>query len=203
MGSPGEVDRAVAAIRAGRLVVMPTDTVYGLVCTASSEQPARDLYRLKGRAEIQPTALVARSVDWLLECIPELRGRSAEIVRALLPGPFTLVLPNPAQRFHWLGGGHPEVVGVRVPILSGPGRAVLDAAGVIVATSANLPGGDDPRRVEDVPERIRAGIAVLVDGGELSGTPSTVIDLTADEPQVLRAGAGDAADALGRIAGLS
>ena len=203
MRSSVEVDRAVAAIRAGGLVVIPTDTVYGLACTAYREQPARDLYRLKGRSDIQPTALVAASVDWLLECVPELRGRSGTIARALLPGPYTLVLPNPAQRFPWLGGEQPGSIGVRVPALEGPGRVVLDAAGAIVATSANLPGEADPRRLDDVPAQIRDGVAAIVDGGELSGIPSTVIDLTTPEARVLRAGAGDVDDALARIAALS
>ncbi len=203
MGSAEDVDRAVAAIRAGQLVVMPTDMVYGLVCSADLETAARDLYRLKGRAEIQPTAVVARSVDWLLECIPELRGHTAALVRALLPGPYTLVVPNPAQRFGWLAGGRRSSIGVRVPALAGPGRAVLDAAGAVAATSANLPGGDDPRRAGDVPAQIRAGVAAIVDGGELSGIPSTVIDLTSGAPLILRAGAGDVAGALARIAALS
>jgi L-threonylcarbamoyladenylate synthase len=203
MRSSVEVDRAVAAIRAGGLVVIPTDTVYGLACTAYREQPARDLYRLKGRSDIQPTALVAASVDWLLECVPELRGRSGTIARALLPGLYTLVLPNPAQRFPWLGGEQPGSIGIRVPALEGPGRVVLDAAGAIVATSANLPGEADPRRLDDVPAQIREGVAAIVDGGELSGIPSTVIDLTTPEARVLRAGAGDVDDALARIAALS
>ena len=202
MGDGGDVGSAIAAIRAGGLVVMPTDTVYGLVCTAYREAPARELYRLKGRAAGQPTALVAASVDLLLECVPELQGRGGTIARALLPGPFTLVLRNPAYRFGWLSGERPDTIGVRVPALEGPGRAVLDGAGAIAATSANVVGGADPIRPADVSAQIRAGIEVLVDGGVLPGVPSTVIDLTTEAPRVLRAGAGDAADALERIAAL-
>ena len=195
-----EVEAVVHAIREGALAVLPRDTVYGLVCTALLEQPAADLYRLKGRNEIQPTALVAASVDVLLECIPEFRGRPAAIARALLPGPFTLVLPNPARRFGWLSGSLPETIGVRVPALVGPTAEVVDRLGVIVATSANLPGGPDPRRLDEVPAQIRAGVAAALDGGELPGTPSTVIDLTGTEPVILRAGAGDPEAALARIA---
>ena len=195
-----EVEAVVHAIREGALAVLPMDTVYGLVCTALLEQPAADLYRLKGRNEIQPTALVAASVDVLLEYIPELRGRPAAIARALLPGPFTLVLPNPARRFGWLAGSLPKTIGVRVPALVGPTAEVVDRLGVIVATSANLPGGPDPRRLDEVPAQIRAGVAAALDGGELPGTPSTVIDLTGTEPVILRAGAGDPEAALARIA---
>ena len=193
------VGRAVAALRAGELVIVPTDTVYGLGATAASEEPARRLYRLKGRDEIQPTAVLAGSVDWLLEHVPELVGRPAAIARALLPGPFTLVLPNPARRFAWLNGVRPDAIGVRVPALSGPVAEVLEQVGAIVATSANLPGGPDPCTSSEVPQALREGVAVVIDGGRLPGIASTVIDFTAAEPVVLRRGAGDVDEALSRV----
>src|SRR5207247_5839654 len=83
---------AAAAIRAGRLVVLPTDTVYGLCADPEREDAAREVARLKGRAERQPIALLAGDVDRLLERVPEL---DADVLRALLPGPYTLILPNP------------------------------------------------------------------------------------------------------------
>ncbi len=200
--SSDDVDRAVAALRGGDLVVLPTDTVYGLAAIAYREEPVRKLYRLKGRDELQPTALVAATVDWLLECIPELRGRAGTIARALLPGPYTLVLPNPARRFRWLAGPRADTIGVRVPDLAGLAADILAGAGAIAATSANLAGGPDPRRLEDVPEQIRSRVACVVDGGELDGIPSTVIDCTGAAPVVLRTGAGDADAALARLASL-
>jgi L-threonylcarbamoyladenylate synthase len=194
------VGEAVEALRAGRLAVVPTDTVYGLAATPYRVAPALELYRLKGRPATQPTALLAPDLDMLFECVPELRGRSGTIARALLPGPYTLVLPNPAKRFAWLCGETPEAIGVRVPDLAaGPGRDVLVRAGALVATSANLAGGPEPRRLADVPEAIRAA-CVLVDGGELPGTSSTVLDFTGAEPRVLREGAAPAAEALARVA---
>jgi L-threonylcarbamoyladenylate synthase len=193
-----DVDAAVAAIRAGQPVVLPTDTVYGLCATPYSEAPVRRLYRLKGRGEEQPTALLARDLDFLLELVPELRGRAATVARALLPGPYTLVLPNPARRFRWLSGTRPETIGIRVPALDGPVREVLEQVGTVAATSANLAGGPDPRRLDDVPEEIRRAAGALVDGGELPGTASTVLDLTEREPRVLRAGAVPAEEALER-----
>jgi L-threonylcarbamoyladenylate synthase len=195
-----EVDAAVEAIRAGRLAVIPTDTVYGLATSPYSEAPVRRLYRAKGRDDLQPTALVAADLDLLLECVPELRGRAGTIARALLPGPFTLILPNPACRFRWLTGTTPEAIGVRVPALAGPGGEVLAKVRAVAATSANLPGEPDPRRLDDVPQELRAAAAALVDGGELPGAPSTVIDFTGPEPVVLREGAAPAADAL-RVVG--
>ena len=195
-----EVATVARAIRDGALAVLPMDTVYGLVCTAFQQQPAIDLYRLKGRAEMQPTAFLASSVDVLLECIPELHGRPEMIARTLLPGPFTLVLPNPARRFSWLSESRPATIGVRVPTLTGLTAEIVGQLGAIVATSANLSGGADPRRLDEVPAEIRAGVVAALDGGELPGTPSTVIDLTGRDPVILRAGAGDPEEALARIA---
>jgi L-threonylcarbamoyladenylate synthase len=193
------IEEAVGAIRAGKPVVLPFDTVYGLAADPYRDEPARRLYRLKGREATQPTALVATSLDFMLECVPELRGRTASLARLLLPGPVTLVVPNPARRFRWITGSNQDAIGVRVPDLDGPGGQVLERVGALVATSANLPGGRDPMRVEELSEEIRAGAAAVVDGGELPGTPSTVIDLTGSEPRVLREGALPAEEALRRL----
>jgi L-threonylcarbamoyladenylate synthase len=193
------VDDAIDGIRAGRSIVLPTDTVYGLCATPYSAAPVQEMYRLKGRDEGQPTALMVSSVEKLLECVPELRGRADAAVQAFLPGPFTLIVPNPAQRFRWLTGTSPDTIGVRVPELVRGARAVLDRAGALAATSANRPGEADPRRLEDVPEEIRAVCAAVVDGGELPGIPSTVVDLSGPEPRVVREGAVSAADALERL----
>jgi L-threonylcarbamoyladenylate synthase len=191
-----DVGAAVDAIREGRLAIVPTDTVYGLAASAYSEGPVRRLYRAKGREEIQPTALVASTVDMLLECVPELRGRGAVIARALLPGPLTLVLPNPARRFRWLAGAQPDTIGVRVPLLEGKAHDLLSRLGAMVATSANLPGGPDPGTIGEVPEEIRQAADAIVDVGPLPGTPSTVIDFTGSEPMVLREGAVSTDEAL-------
>ena len=192
------VDESVEAIRAGKPVVLPTDTVYGL-CATPYREPVLGMYRLKGRDEQQPTAFLSSDLDLILECVPELRGRAGALARALLPGALTLVLPNPARRFPWLTGSRPDTIGVRVPALEGAARSVIGRVGVVAATSANLAGGPDPHRLDDVPEEIRSGCAVLVDGGELPGTPSTVVDLTGPAPKILREGAVPAAEVLDRI----
>jgi L-threonylcarbamoyladenylate synthase len=178
-----------AALRDGRLAIVPTDTVYGLAATPYDPAPVSRLYEAKGRGPGQPTALVTASVEVLFECLPELRGQTGQALRALLPGPFTLVVPNPARRFAWLCGERPDAIGVRVPAAVGVARELLDRVGALAATSANLPGGADPRRPEDVPPELRAAVAAMLDGGELPGIPSTVVDLTGAEPVVLREGA--------------
>jgi len=198
-----DVAAAIAALRAGRLAVVPTDTVYGLAADGESEAAARALYEVKGRDQVQPTAVLFASVRVLLERVPELPPDAVRAARALLPGPVTLVLPNPPRRYGWLNAERPDAIGVRVPAVAGPGARVLDALGTLVATSANLPGGPDPRHLVDVPPELLAAVDAVVDGGELPGTPSTVIDLTGHAPRILREGALPAVEALARLDALT
>ena len=184
------VEKAVEAIGEGRPVVLPTDTVYGLCTTPLAPE---SLSRLKGREAGQPIALLASEVDMLLELVPEL---PEAIVRALLPGRLTLIFANPERRFPLLSPQ--DTIGVRVPELRGAARRIVTRAGAVAATSANLHGGPDPRRLDQVPEVIREH-SVLIDAGELPGVPSTVVDLTGDEPRILREGAVPASEILGRL----
>ena len=189
-------DEVIAALGAGLPVLLPTDTVYGLAASPAQERYADALYALKGREQRQPVALVAASVERLLEVVPEL---DRTIVHALLPGAFTLVLPNPAHRYPWLTGERPDTIGVRVPAVGGDALRVLDAVGCVAATSANDPGGPDPVSLADVPARIRAGCGAELDVGRLPGIASTVLDFTGPEPRVLREGAAPSAEALARV----
>jgi L-threonylcarbamoyladenylate synthase len=160
---------AVAALRAGRAVILPTDTVYGLCALPEYEDV---LYELKDRDRAKPIALLAADVDTLLVAVP---GLDRSVLERYLPGPYTLVF---------------EAAGVRVPDLPPAAAEVVRAVGVVAATSANRSGVPDPRRVEEIPEEMRAACGAIVDVGELLGIPSTVIDLTGAEPRVLRQGAG-------------
>lgn len=186
------VDDVAAAVEAGELVVIPTDTVYGLACRPDREDAVRALSTLKQRSPEQPIALVACGIEPLLALIPELPV--AELVR----GALTLVLANPARRLPWLGGA--GTIGVRIPEVTGLAAELLVRVGVVAATSANLHGGAEPQRIADVPAEIVAGVAAVLDVGAMPGTPSTVVDLTGAEPRVLREGAVPAAEALARIA---
>jgi L-threonylcarbamoyladenylate synthase len=190
------VDRVIEELRAGRPVLLPTDTVYGL-CSTPGEAEVERLYALKGRRPEQPTALLAATIDQLLGCVPEAREQLL-ILETLLPGPYTLVVRNPERRFGWLAGPDPEALGIRVPSLPPETWRVLDAVGCLAATSANDPGGPDPRALDDVPGRLRDTCAAL-DAGLLPGTPSTVIDFTGAEPRVLREGASPSAEAIALV----
>lgn len=164
------MNAAVAALRAGEAVILPTDTVYGLCVLPEHEDV---LYELKGRDRSKPVALLAADVDALLAVRP---GLDREVLERYLPGAYTLVV-----------GG----VGVRVPNLPPDAAEVVREVGVVAATSANLSGGPDPRRVNDIPEELRAACGVVVDVGDLPGVPSTVIRITDPErPELIRQGAG-------------
>jgi L-threonylcarbamoyladenylate synthase len=190
----------VAALRAGGLVVLPTDTVYGLCAVAHDEAAVARISELKGRPEGMPLAVLAADFDALLAALPELPEIHRVIARAILPGPYTLLVANPARRFRALVPEGPETIGVRVPELPEMTRLLLAEAGPVAATSANRHGEPDPSRLEDVPAEILAGCAASVDGGTLPGTPSTVVDLTGSQARVLREGAVSTSEALETIA---
>ncbi len=144
------VEEAVAAIGEGRPVVLPTDTVYGL---CSSPLAPESLSRLKQRTPDQPIALLASQVEILVELVPEL---PEDVLHSLLPGRLTLIFPNPEQRFPLLAGSRPDTIGVRVPELRGASQRIVTRVGAVAATSANLHGGPDPRRLDEVPEEIQS-----------------------------------------------
>lgn len=168
-------------IRAGGVVVFPSDTVYGLACSPERPEAVARMYALKGRAPDKPSALMYFSLEEALDGVPP---RTAALLRELLPGPLTAVLPDGR--------------GIRVPDL--PRFAGCPP---VLQTSANHAGGPDARRLEDVPADIRAGADEVIDGGELPGTPSTVLDLRGFEDRsewaVLREGA-VAVDRIARVA---
>jgi L-threonylcarbamoyladenylate synthase len=131
---------------------------------------------------------VLGSAEGLRAALPELDVRAVARVGRVLPGPVTLIVPNPAERFAHLCGTTPDRIGVRVPVLPPEVAALADAVGGVALTSANLRGEEPPARLADVPDELRRLCALEIDGGELGGTPSSVIDVTGAEPVVLRRG---------------
>jgi tRNA threonylcarbamoyl adenosine modification protein (Sua5/YciO/YrdC/YwlC family) len=181
----------VEALRAGASVVLPTDTVYGLACAAQLRDACERTLALKGRDLSKPTSILGASLSVVFtRVLGDPGGRAVEQARRLLPGPVTVIVPNPAGLFPWLCGDDPSRIGVRIPVLL-PGVAdAIDGVGVIAATSANLAGQPDPVTLQEVPDAILSRVSVAVDAGPApAGTPSTVVDLTGPEPVILREGA--------------
>ena len=163
----------------GGVAVFPADTVYGLACDPDSREAVERLYRLKGRRPDRPAAVMFFDPELAVAALPELGARTSRALEALLPGGVTLLLPNPAGRFPLAGGG--ETLGLRVPALDGPLAALASVRWPVMQSSANRSGGPDARTLDEVPELIRGAADLVLDAGELPGTPSTVIDLRAYE----------------------
>jgi L-threonylcarbamoyladenylate synthase len=184
--SAGEFERC---IREGGVAVFPADTVYGLACDPVSPAAVERLYALKGRAAGKPAAVMFFELGRALDALPELGRLTRRALERLLPGAVTVLLPNPSARFPLACGADAATLGLRVvqvPSLAGVSVPVLQS-------SANISGAADARRLGDVPETIRTRADLVLGGGELPGTASTVIDLRAYEHEhswrVLRVGA--------------
>jgi L-threonylcarbamoyladenylate synthase len=177
----------------GGVALFPADTVYGLACDADSKEGVRRLYALKRRRPDRPAAVMLFDRELLFAAVPELGPRMRAALERLLPGPVTVLVPNPEHRFPLACGPDPDTLGLRVPLLDGPLVGLAGIKWPVLQSSANLSGAADARAVSDVPEPIRRGVDLVLDAGELPGTPSTVVDLRhyeADETfEVLREGA--------------
>jgi L-threonylcarbamoyladenylate synthase len=168
-------------IAVGGIAVFPADTVYGLACEPDSKEAVQRLYMLKRRRPDKPAAVMFFALDLALAALPELGPRTRSALQALLPGAVTLLLPNPAGRFPLACGPEPLVLGLRVPAWPPALTALADVRWPVLQSSANAAGGPDARRLEEVPEYMRTHCDLVLDGGELPGTPSTVVDLRAYE----------------------
>jgi L-threonylcarbamoyladenylate synthase len=181
----------VRALKDGESVVLPTDTVYGLACAAHLEDACERTLALKGRDLSKPTSIIGASLSIVFtRVLGDLWGRPVQQAKRLLPGPVTVVVPNPAGIFPWLCGDDPSRIGVRVPVLLPAVADAIDEVRVIAATSANLAGQPDPVLLDQVPGEVMSGVSVAIDAGRApAGKPSTVVDLTGPEPVILREGA--------------
>jgi L-threonylcarbamoyladenylate synthase len=188
-----EVETFERCTSVGGVALFPADTVYGLATEPDSREGVYRLYRLKGRPPDRPAAVMFFSLELALAALPELGPRTRHGLERLLPGGVALLVPNPARRFPLACGPEPERLGVRVPLLEGPLEPLAAVRWPVLQSSANPSGAADARRVDEVDERIRAGVDMVLDGGELPGTPSTVVDLTRYEHEghfeLLREGA--------------
>jgi L-threonylcarbamoyladenylate synthase len=191
--TPEEVETLERCISVGGVALLPADTVYAVATEPDSREGVERLYRLKGRAPDKPAAVMFFQLDLALAALPELGPRTRAAVERLLPGALTLLLPNPARRFPLACGPEPERLGVRVPLLEGELASLSAVSWPVLQSSANRSGGPDAARLADVDEELRAGVDLILDGGDLPGTPSTVVDLTSYEQdgswEVLREGA--------------
>ena len=192
-----DAKRLRECVSSGGVAVFPTDTVYGLCCDPEDAVAVSRLYELKGYPPApspeRPAAVMFFALPAALETLAELHDAERAALEALLPGPVTLLLPNRAKRFVPACGPDPATIGLRVPRLPDSLAALGSVAVPVMQSSANLRGESDARTLEEVPKAIREDADLVLDGGELAGKPSTVIDLrgyaSVGRWQILREGA--------------
>jgi L-threonylcarbamoyladenylate synthase len=196
--TPEDVATFERCVAVGGVALFPADTVYGLATEPDSREGVDRLYALKGRRPERPAAVMFFELELALEALPELGPATRAALEQLLPGACTLVVPNPGERYRLACGPQPGRLGLRVPALAGALAPLGAARWPVLQSSANPSGGRDPRRLSDVDQRILDGVDMQLDGGELPGTPSSVVDLTRweshGEHRLLREGAVPAAE---------
>jgi len=181
------VARAAAALAAGRLIVLPTETVYGLACRADDEAALARLVQVKRRAPEKALALLLPAAD-RLAAVAEVSAPAERLAAAFMPGPITLVLRKLPSVSPLVSRGR-DTVGVRVPDLPLT-LAILRACDFpVVATSANLAGEAPATSVSALADELRDAVDVIVDAGPCpGGEASTVVDVTVAPPVILRPG---------------
>jgi L-threonylcarbamoyladenylate synthase len=184
---------AARAVQAGRLVVLPTDTVYGIGCDAFSTPAVRSLLAAKQRGPDMPVPVLVGSwttIDGLVLGVPR---AARDLIEAFWPGGLSLVLPH-APSLKWDLGSTKGTVMLRMP-LHPVALELLRDVGPMAVSSANVSGQPPAASAAEAQEQLGEKVAVYLDGGP-SGEPvaSTVIDLTGDAPRVLREGAVKTAD---------
>lgn len=180
------LDRAVVALRAGEVVALPTDTVYGIGVLPGVPGATARLFSLKGRSLDTPLAVLCADVDQALGLVADASRAVRRVAPALWPGPLTLVLRRRSNLGYELGEPA-ATIGVRCPDHAVV-RALAAHVGPIATTSANPHGEPTPATAAAVAELFGGGVSVVLDGGTCEGRPSTVIDATAAEWRVLRRG---------------
>jgi L-threonylcarbamoyladenylate synthase len=195
------IRQAVDILRSGGLVAYPTDTVYGLGVDPANDEAVRRLFEAKGRDPEQSTPLLIDSAEQLDQIAIEVPDVARRLMEAFWPGALTIVLRK-AQSFRSLAIVG-ETIGVRVPDHPVPRELSRLLGGPITGTSANRSGPNpEPLTAADVREQLGETVDLVVDGGRVAGgTPSTVLDCTAEPVRVVREGAISRAR-LSRVAGV-
>lgn len=189
------VERAAELLLAGEVVVLPTDTVYGIAANAFDPTAVATLLAVKGRDDAIPLPIMIRSPKQLAGLAVGVPAAADRLVAAFWPGPLTLVL-HAQPRLTWDIGRAEGTVALRMP-LDEATLAVIRTVGPIALTAANAVGHEPPRSVADAAEQLGAQVAAYLDVGERPPGPvSTIVDLTRSVPKVLREGAVPAALAL-------
>jgi len=179
---------AAEALRSGGVVLLPTDTVYGIAVVASTPGATGRLFALKERSEGQPVAVLVADRAQALALADAPGDAALRLMERLWPGPLTLVVRRSPTASSLELGGDPATVGLRCPDHDLV-RALATEVGPLATTSANRHGQPTPRTAAEAAASLVGPVDLVVDGGRLGSVASTVVDLTGSEPKVLREGA--------------
>ena len=184
------IREAVSAIRRGDLVVLPTDTVYGIGCDAFTPQAVDRLLAAKGRGRDMPVPVLVGSTSTLGGILDRLPDAARPLIENFWPGALTIVVRHPPS-LAWDLGEARGTVAVRMPD-NDVALELLRETGPLAVSSANRTGLSPATSADQAEEQFGAAVAVYLDAGPCAGpTPSTIVDVTSDTPRLLRAGAID------------
>jgi L-threonylcarbamoyladenylate synthase len=183
---PNALGRALEILQSGALVAFPTDTVYGVGALAFDQRAIESIYAAKDRPMEKAIPVLIGDKEDLSKVADEVPLVALRLIDRFWPGPLTVLVPKKATLPKAISAT--STVGVRVPDHE-VARALLRLAGPMAVTSANISGQSSPTSAQEVLAQLGGRIAMVIDGGETpGGMPSTLVDCTGDEIQVLRAG---------------
>ena len=195
------VEKAIAALKAGELAVLPTETVYGIFADATNEAAVQKLYAVKGRPVEKALNMNVSDYDTILRFSVHQPAYLEKLVQTFLPGPLTIILEASPEVPEWIHVGK-TTVGFRMPSIPAT-QEVIKALGVLVGPSANLTGSPSPRFYDDLTSAILDKAAVALQDDSVSGLDTTILDLSGEKPKILRQGAITAQQLLDAVPELS
>lgn len=183
--SDGDIKKAAEVIQSGGLVIYPTDTIYGLGCSALDDKAVERVFAIKKRDSTNPLSIAVCDLK-MLRRYATFDERAMRVMECFLPGPVTFILRK--KNLPELLTGGLENVGLRIPESRVALKLIMEACVPIVSTSANLSGRQPPKTAEEALAQL-PDVALVLDGGMFTGSPSTIVDLTSEPPRILRKGA--------------
>ncbi|MDT2741892.1 L-threonylcarbamoyladenylate synthase [Lactococcus garvieae] len=195
------VEKAIAALKAGELAVLPTETVYGIFADATNEAAVQKLYAVKGRPVEKALNMNVADYDTILKYSVHQPAYLEKLVQTFLPGPLTIILEASPEVPEWIHVGK-TTVGFRMPSIPAT-QEVIKALGVLVGPSANLTGSPSPRFYDDLTSAILDKAAVALQDDSVYGLDTTILDLSGEMPKILRQGAITAQELLEAVPELS
>ncbi|EKF50589.1 L-threonylcarbamoyladenylate synthase [Lactococcus garvieae] len=195
------VEKAIEALKSGELVVLPTETVYGIFADANNESAVKKLYAVKGRPVEKALNMNVANYETILKYSLHQPPYLEKLVKAFLPGPLTIILEASPEVPEWIHVGK-TTVGFRMPSIPAT-QEVIKALGVLVGPSANLTGSPSPRFYSDLTSDILDKAALSIQDDSVYGLDTTILDLSANQPKILRQGAITADEILKEVPELS